>query len=271
MRLSFRAKKKIVKDFRSGVSASVLSKHFDVSKRHVYRLASQEFLVYEDIGRPKKEYPQELRDRIVELKRETSWGVHKLTFMLNKQQGLKLSHNAVHKILIERGEIKKEPKKSKRYKYIRFERQNPNSLWQTDWKWLSEEDCWLTAYLDDYSRFIVGASKFTEATTENTLKLLHKSAKKYVYPREILTDHGTQYWKKQGSKYQTELEKLGIKHIVGRIQHPQTTGKIERWWLTYIQESKPFNNLTKFIKYYNYKRPHQSLAYETPKTRYLNQ
>lgn len=242
----------------------MLAEHYHISRNHVYRLAKLDDLATKLPGRHKTDYKQSVRDLVVKLKREQHWGVHKLRFMLERDYKTKLSTRAVYRILKERGAINKEPQKAKRYKYIRFERQHSNSMWQTDWKWLSEEECWLTAYLDDHSRFVVGANKFTEATTDNTLNLFHKSGTKHGYPREVLTDHGSQYWNKYGSKYEQALSDLGVEHILGRVKKPTTTGKIERFWLTYVQEAEPFNTLQQFIKHYNHKRQHQSLGYRTP-------
>lgn len=264
MKLSFRARKHIVKELESGVPASRLARHYRISRNHVYRLATLDDLSLKPAGRPKNTYPQSVRDLVVRLKHKHGWGVHKLTFMLNRDHNIQLSHNAVYRILSERGAIAKHPEKGKRYDYIRFERHHANSMWQTDWKWLSEADCWLTAYLDDHSRFVVGASKYTEATTENTLELFHKAGTKNGYPREVLTDHGSQYWNKYGSKYDEALQAAGVEHILGRIKKPTTTGKIERWFLTYVQEAGVFATLQEFIRHYNYKRQHQSLGYQTP-------
>jgi putative transposase len=273
-KLDFRTRKYIVKELRKGVSVIKLARHYGVSRVWVYKLKNQaldngiDSLMEKSVGRPKENHSQKIRDLIVKLKREHDWGVHKLTFILKRDHKIKLSHNAVHRILTERGEISKDPKKGYRHNYIRYERQHSNSMWQTDWKWLSEEECWLTAYLDDHSRFIIGASKFTEATTDNTLELFHKSAKKYEYPKQVLTDHGSQYWSKYGSRYSADLEDHGVEHILGRVKKPTTTGKIERWWLTYMHESNPFPTLTAFVHHYNHKRDHQSLNYQTPATIY---
>jgi len=268
MKLGFRTRKYIVRELEQGIPARVLAQHFGVSKRHVNRLARMSDLALKPVGRPRNQYPQQAIDLVVKLKKERGWGVHKITFMLKRDHGVRLSHNAVHRILSERGEIKQHPEKGFRYTYIRYERHHSNSMWQTDWKWLSDEECWLTAYLDDHSRFVVGASKFTEATTTNTLELFHQSAGKHGYPKQVLTDHGTQYWKQSGSKYTKELKKSGVKHILGRIKKPTTTGKIERWWLTYIHESTPYKTLPDFLHYYNHQRSHQSLGYQTPATIY---
>jgi putative transposase len=257
-----------VKKLDSGVSASRLAKHYHISRNHVYRLARLKDLSFKQVGRPKESQSQSVRDLVVQLKREKHWGVHKLVFMLKRDYKTNLSTRAVYTILKERNEIHKEPKKAKRYDYISFERMHSNTMWQTDWKWLYNEECWLTAYLDDHSRFVVGASMFTEATTDNTLELFHKAGKQYGYPEQVLTDHGSQYYNKYGSRYDESLNSVGVEHILGRIKKPTTTGKIERFWLTYVNEKQSNQTTNDFLKYYNNQRQHQSLKYQTPKTIY---
>ena len=65
-------------------------------------------------------------------------------------------------------------------------------------------------------------------------------------------------------------EKHG-KHILGRVHHPQTNGKIERWFGTYKQEyDERFRCLNDFIVFYNEYRLHQGIGYLTPKEKLLN-
>jgi len=85
-------------------------------------------------------------------------------------------------------------------------------------------------------------------------------------PRDILTDHGSQFWsvRKGESSFDAYSESEGIKHIVGGIGKPTTLGKIERWFRTYDVEHARFSLHSKFIEYHNYERPHMALDYSTP-------
>ena len=53
---------------------------------------------------------------------------------------------------------------------------------------------------------------------------------KWGKPREVLTDHGTQFCSDENEEYRfrEHLHSLGIKHILSRVKHPQTNGKLER-------------------------------------------
>ena len=59
------------------------------------------------------------------------------------------------------------------------------------------------------------------------------------------------------------------KHILARVKHPQTNGKIERWFGLIEQKFYLFDyDIDKFVKWYNEIKPHMSLWFdyaETPK------
>ena len=50
-----------------------------------------------------------------------------------------------------------------------------------------------------------------------------------------------------------------IRHIVGRVNHPQTNGKIERFFGTLEAKARYFDTIDEFIEWYNCKRSHMSL------------
>ena len=46
---------------------------------------------------------------------------------------------------------------------------------------------------------------------------------------------------------------------MARIKHPQTNGKIEKWYHTYEKSRKLFDDFDKFVNWYNSIRYHESL------------
>ena len=54
------------------------------------------------------------------------------------------------------------------------------------------------------------------------------------------------------------LEENGIKHILCRYNHPQSNGKVEKWFDLYRIHRKRFTTFDEFIEWYN-NRPHGSL------------
>lgn len=143
----------------------------------------------------------------------------------------------------------------------------------TDWTTCPITGKQLIAFIDDHSRFIVGYGFYNGATTENTLNCFYRFLFEHgIIPYAIIADRGSHFYankigrKKKGKcKFQIILEEMGIKHIVARAHHPQTNGKIERWFGTYKREfNERFKNIDEYVKFYNYERPHQRLSYKRP-------
>ncbi|MBI2107166.1 DDE-type integrase/transposase/recombinase [Candidatus Woesearchaeota archaeon] len=215
-------------------------------------------------GRKVDEVSFEIQNAILG-KRKQGYGVHTIEGLL-KREGIFVSHNKIHKFLTQRGMIVPEPKKGRRKHYIRWERKHSNSLWQTDFCWVSQLDCWLCGWLDDHSRFVPIAEYLTEATTDEVLRLFEKAAKTYGYPRETLSDRGTQFYANLGEtcRFLERMRLRKVNHIYASLKKPTTCGKLERFWGTHNTERWNFSSLNKFLEHYNYKRPHMSLDYLTP-------
>lgn len=72
-------------------------------------------------GRKPKPITQEESDAVMALRKEHPAGVVNLERIFDKQ-GRHMPHNPIHRILIRQGLAKTEPKKSKRRKWVRYER-----------------------------------------------------------------------------------------------------------------------------------------------------
>jgi putative transposase len=193
------------------------------------------------------------------------WGPDKIKAWLGRQ-GTVIGQRTVYRIICKWGLNRPLSRPRKRLRYIRWERENPNDLWQTDWKWVPWLGKWLIAYLDDHSRLIAGAGLFDEATAENALGVLKEAVRRYGTPRQILTDNGTQFIPSRGeeSSFTKALKEMGIEHITSGIRKPTTLGKIERWFHTYEEELRRYRGLEDAVRFYNVIRIHQSLGYKTP-------
>ena len=123
--------------------------------------------------------------------------------------------------------------------------------------------------LDDSSRFILAGGEFPAATGEASIGLVRKALEDYGEIRrirEVITDHGTKFFANKTDKkgesecaFDAFLAKNEIKHILARVKHPQTNGKIEKWYHTYEKSRKLFNDFDKFLNWYNSTRYHESL------------
>lgn len=241
-----------------------------ITRRHVQRIWSGykreglDFLGEKPGGRKPTETPEQILKEILTLRKE-GYGIRRINGLL-EQQGIHVSIKRIHNELKKLNLVNPEPKKGRRYNYIKWERKHSNSLWQTDYCWISRLECWLTAWLDDHSRLVASAEYVTEATTENALRIFEKGVRKFGLPRETLSDRGTQYYPNLGetSRFLEHMHSRNVKHIYASIKKPTTCGKLERWWRTHNDERWEFSSLRTFVNHYNQKRPHMSLNYLTP-------
>lgn len=164
-----------------------------------------------------------------------------------------------------------------------FERRTPNQLWQSDifpFK-LNGEYAYLIGYIDDHSRFITGLEVYRSQTCENVLEVYRRAVGDHGAPKEMLTDNGRQYVSWHGkTKFQMELLRGRVHHIRSAPHHPQTLGKIERFWRTIWEEflgQAKFESLETarerirwWVQYYNHKRPHQGIEGLCPADRFFN-
>ena len=162
-------------------------------------------------------------------------GACKIEGEIERSVGIHIPHNAIHGLLRDEDLAERHPKKSRRRKWVRYERRYSNSMWHTDYA-LLPDGRWFIAYMDDASRFITGHGVFARATGQNALGVLHGAAARHGRPASILTDRGAQFYANESEcrkRGETEFERglagMGIRHILARTNHPQTNGKLERF------------------------------------------
>jgi transposase InsO family protein len=181
-------------------------------------------------------------EKILELKRENHWwGIKRIAQVLRRVFFMQASPETVRARLHDAGLMKeKRPKARRNLSRPRFfERATPNQLWQTDIFTfrLGGRYAYLVAFMDDYSRFIVGAELMRSPTAQAVIEVFRVAAAEYQPPKEMLTDNAPQYATWRGtSRFQSEMRKERIAHIKSRPQHPMTLGKVERFRATIWQD-----------------------------------
>lgn len=213
------------------------------------------------------------------------WGVQKISDMLLRGPGFAASPGAVARVLHDIGYVRvEEPTRAHEPPVREFERARPGDLWQTDLFTftLKRENrrVYLVAFMDDHSRFVTGWGLHATASTALVLEVFRAAVTNFGPPKEVLTDNGAQYvvWRGK-SAFARECERLGIRQIVARPRHPQTLGKIERFWGSLWREclqSAIFTGLDDararighFVDHYNFQRPHQGVDGAVPADRYF--
>jgi len=205
-------------------------------------------------------------------------GARKLHFVF-KSKGFKVSRRKIEQVLVEEGFQKPTPKRKKPRKYKRYEWPMSNYMWHTDWHTIKASRLKgrkTIVYLDDSSRKVMGYGVGRE-TTKNSLFALYKAIDvNLAMPYILNSDHGPQFIANKRDKkgkatheFELTLQELGIIFIPSKIRHPQTNGKLERFFGILDREfDDRFETLDEFMEYYNDKRPSEAVDNMTPATAY---
>ncbi len=85
-------------------------------------------------------------------------------------------------------------------------------------------------------------------------------------PASILTDRGTQFYASETEErergttvFERYLVEKEIRHVLGRVSHPQTNGKVERFFRTVKDKQDRFASMERLMEWCNTVRPHMSL------------
>jgi len=278
---------------RSGLPAGDFAPLVRVSKHTLYAWKKR----FEDEGpaglvdKPKgarkgSRLPEATKRSILMLKEANpDFGVQRISDMLLRGPALSASPSAVSRVLHEAGYVTEEVKTHRhRDKPRRFERARPNELWQTDIFTFTlkrtNRRVHLVAFMDDHSRFITSFALNASASTAMVIEAFERGIVSYRPPTEVLTDNGPQYVTWRGtSQFAKECRRRGIKQIVSKPKHPQTLGKIERFWGTiwrdcirdaiFVDINDAERRIGLFIDYHNFQRPHQGIGGLTPADRFF--
>jgi transposase InsO family protein len=215
--------------------------------------------------KPSAEIDRVTRQMILQWRDRYGWSPVKIEGHLRVHHKTEISHRQIYYLL-------KETKRNKPISYVRrikgkkrYVRTHSMSLLHADWKDILTNP--MLTYLDDHSRFVTASEKFPDASMENSIKLLELTIKRFGKPKQVLTDRGSQFWNNKGEN-PTEFTQFcidnGIQHIKCSKASPQANGKLEAFHGCYDAEAWRFKTHQKFIRYWNYKRPHGGIGYLYP-------
>jgi transposase InsO family protein len=219
----------------------------------------------------------ELEQRVVELRRERpDWGARKIRHLL-QQEGIGLPGSTIHRIFLRHDLVRDGDRQPTAMK--RFAREQPNQLWQMDFKgpkgW--DQPVGPLSVLDDHSRYAVALESTGSTQARGVQAVLERVFTESGVPEQMLMDHGTPWFNTQGrrgwSQFTVWLMDQDIALYFCRRQHPQTQGKVERFHRSLTaallrrgtpQEAQRQSWLDAFRQEYNCVRPHEALQMKTP-------
>jgi transposase InsO family protein len=293
----------------AGSSQSEVARTYGVSQGWISRLMKLYEAEGEEAFEPRSRAPKNSPtatppatvELVLRLRKELSEagldaGADTIDWHLQHHHQTTLARATINRILVRAGQVSPDPAKRPKSSYIRFEAEQPNETWQSDFTHyrLTRTDgrpgaeVEIISWLDDHSRYALHLSAHARVTAPIVLTTFTQAADLHGYPASTLTDNGMVYTVRHASLprrggrngFEHQLRLWGVVQKNSRPGHPTTCGKVERFqqtlknWLT-AQPDQPFTIdelqalLDRFRRAYNHHRPHRSLPHRaTPATVY---
>ena len=268
-------------------SLAALCREFGISRptgylwRRRYEAAGSFTVLREGSRRPHRRPTRTAawkEQRVITRRQQTGWGAKKLQVVLRQEEQLVLPVRTIHRILERQGLVCEDVHAPAPQ---RFERSAPNQLWQMDSKGkypLPQAECHPLSMLDDHSRYAVGLYPLRELSGEQAWPCLVETFQTYGIPAAMLMDRGTLWWSEHNgwglTRLSVKLIEQGIALHYGRVCHPQTQGKVERFHRTLGGELRHRGLPTRWAAWapllaeirrdYNERRPHEALGQRRP-------
>lgn len=277
-----------------GCNMTELCRRFEVSRRTGYKWLTR----YRELGedglvdqsRRPRTSPKTSDNKIIDAIKDVrglhpAWGARKIQRRLKDLEHTNVpAVSTVNDILKRSGLISEEASRKAR-SFQRFEYENPNDLWQMDFKGhFAMKDgsrCHPLTILDDHSRFSIGLRAMNNERGQPVKRQLTGVFRRFGLPYAMLMDNGSPWGTSSSdglTKFEIWLMQLGIRVIHSRPRHPQTNGKDERFHRTLdveLIQGRVFDGLPRtqklfdsFRETYNHQRPHEALNMDVPAKHY---
>ncbi len=195
---------------------------------------------------------------------------------------LGIGHSSVHRILLRHGRNRlREPEPRV---FRRYEKSRPGELLHLDlkylYRWPNTSREYAYAVVDDFTREAVARIR-PRRSSRDAVTFLEEAVETLPYAIEaVMTDNDLiftmrrAYHSQRQTYFQDACRSMGIQHWLTKPHHPQTNGKVERFFRTLDEEClfvhEPgcselrIRDVAQFVWYYNHQRPHLSLHGLTP-------
>ncbi|WP_250009979.1 DDE-type integrase/transposase/recombinase, partial [Actinoplanes sp. M2I2] len=128
-------------------------------------------------------------------------GADTIAWHLQHHYDTVLSRATINRILVRAGQVIPEPSKRPKSSYIRFQADQPNETWQSDFTHYRltrgdgrpGTDVEIITWLDDHSRYALHLSAHPRITAQITHRSFQQAGELHGYPASTLTDNGLVY------------------------------------------------------------------------------
>jgi len=200
-------------------------------------------------------------------------GCDSIAWHLQHHHNTRVSTSTIHRYLTAAGVVTPEPKKRPKSSYIRFEADQPNECWQSDfthWALANGTDIEIIVWIDDHSRYALSVTAHQPVTGAIVTATFQHNTDKHGIPASTLTDNGFVYTTRFAggrggiNSFETVLARHNVVQKNSRPNHPTTCGKVERFhqtlkkWLRSQPRATTISDLQhqldQFVHIYNHDR-----------------
>ena len=230
--------------------------------------------------------PDEIEQKIIEYRKKyPAIGAVKIRRMMENETELNLPSARTFNAIFKRNNLISKEASEAATPYQRFEKSNPNEMWQADFKGPFNMNngvrCHPLNIIDDHSRMNICCEPLLSETYSEIKPYIVRIFEEFGLPFSFLCDNGNPWGTQQSTgftSFEVWLMELGILTLHGRIRHPQTQGKEESFNRSFKRECLKYHSIkdqadatkifSEYRDFYNNKRPHMALDLEVPASRY---
>lgn len=269
--LKFGISRRKIEDYLP-ISRTTISKFIKQARENIFQLIPKRNRLHSS---PRKTSPEIVKIVRTMKANNPAWGYLRIAIHLWNLH-IFISPSTVRRILLKPESYPE--KNKKRFKEIKTLRtitaSKPNSLWSLDLTTLRLFGIFhlhVLGVIDHYSRKVFCLSSTVYPTTDWIKGECNKLFTDFGKPKRIISDNGSQFTAKGFRKF---MEKEGVRHIRTSYRHPQSNGKIERFFQSLKQEflclfilksKKQLDGLLgEYLLYYNQYRLHEAIDGQAP-------
>lgn len=222
--------------------------------------------------------PQEVIDKILELRKDYQLGSIRITWYLERYHGIQISESSVYRTLARNGVNRLHKGASRRTVHTkRYSKEVPGHQVQVDVKIVSlptKENKIVRRYqytaIDDATR-IRALKIYSLHNQANAISFIDHVIEKFPFRiHTVRTDRGHEFQ----ALFHWHVEGKGIRHAYNKPGSPQLNGKVERshrtdqeefyQLLTYPDDVDLNKKIDAWEQFYNFNRPHGAFNGKTP-------